>query len=193
MWLCQCECGKQSIVQRGNLRNGNTKSCSCLRKEVATQTCKQKTTHGQKINGITSPIYAAWVSMIQRCTNLNNKDYKHYGGRGIKVCKTWMKFEMFFQDMGEKPKELSLDRVDNNGDYCKENCKWSTRKEQQRNTWRTILIIIKGITKCLAEWCEIYSMNYNMVRSRLYYGWTPEEALELIPRVKSKRKDLCQD
>ncbi len=187
MWLCQCECSKKTIVQGSSLKSGATKSCGCLNKENLKNN-NRSLTHGHTANGIISLTYHTWEQMIQRCTNPNNKDYKDYGGRGIKVCKSWLKFEGFFQDMVKRPKGLSLDRIDNNGNYCKENCRWATNKEQHRNTRRAILVIIYGVTKPLAEWCEIYNMNYNTVRNRLCYGWTSEEALEIIPRKKILRR-----
>ena len=181
-WLCQCECGKQTIVRGESLKNGNTKSCGCLQKELL-KLNPNSLKHGQSSDGI-SRIYKTWENMIERCTNPNHKQYKDYGGRGIKVCEAWIKFNGFFKDMGEKPNGLTLDRINNNGDYCKENCKWSTSKEQARNKTNNILITIDGITKCLAGWCEIYRLNYHTVCWRLNNGWTPEEALEIIPRKK---------
>ncbi len=173
-WLCQCKCGKQTIIQGGNLKSGHTKSCGCLNQP-----------HGHNRVGKRSKTYETWYSMIQRCTNSNSNRYEDYGGRGIYVCEAWLKFEGFLQDMGERPPNMSIDRIDNNGDYCKENCKWSTRKEQQRNTQRTIWITINSVTKCLAEWCEYYGLKYNTIYARIYqYAWTPEEALELVPRCK---------
>ncbi len=93
------------------------------------------TTAGNIIHGMRySRGYATWVSMLQRCTNKNNPDYHHYGERGIKACKRWLKFENFFEDMGDRPKRLSIERIDNNKGYSKKNCKWATQTEQVRNT-----------------------------------------------------------
>ena len=180
-WLCRCECGKKIVITSSSLKNGNTKSCGCLAIEI-------KTKHGHCCRNKTSKTYQIWHSMIQRCNNPNCKAYKNYGGRGIKVCKGWRKFEGFLQDMGEQPLNLTLDRVDNNGNYCKENCRWATQKEQRRNTRRNILITINGVTKCLIEWCEDRKLNYRTVCSRLRYGWTIEEALDIIPRKKKNSR-----
>lgn len=184
MWLCQCDCGNEHIVCGSNLRRGDTKSCGCFQRE---QTSMANYQHGHNCNYNISKTYQTWQHIIQRCNNSNHTSYKNYGGRGINVCDRWLKFENFLEDMGERPPNLTIDRVDNNEDYCKENCKWSTNKEQKRNTRRNILVTINGITKCLKDWCKIYKLNYNTIRSRLRLGWTPKEALELVPRKKGKK------
>lgn len=123
LWRCLCVCGKTTIVVGGNLRSGTTKSCGCFNKD-------QLTTHGM----YGSSTHSAWESMKARCGNPNNANYKNYGGRGIKVCEKWHKFESFFEDMGKKPNGLTLERRDNEQGYSKENCKWATYIEQSRNT-----------------------------------------------------------
>lgn len=127
LWLCQCDCGQKIIIRGSSLKDGNTKSCGCLQKEIVTR-------HGHNTRIEKSKIYIVWDHMVQRCINSNNKRYIDYGGRGIKVCKRWMKFENFLKDMGEAPEGLQLDRINNNKGYCKSNCQWSTREEQMRNT-----------------------------------------------------------
>ena len=176
-WLCQCSCGQQTIVKGNNLKNGHTRSCGCLNKEILTK-------HGHA-SYHKSKTYIIWDNIKQRCNNSNDRGYKNYGGRGIKMCEAWQNFENFLKDMGSKPEGMSIDRIDNNGDYCPENCKWSTTKEQIRNRRNTLLITINNITKALGEWCEIYQKPYNRTWVRLYNNWTPEEALELVPRRKS--------
>ena len=184
-WLCKCVCGKEKVIKASHLRSDRTKSCGCLQKEKAMQVGKQNIKHGHSCVGKKSRIYEIWQSMIQRCNNPNNKTYKYYGGRGIKVCKKWLKFEGFLQDMGKKPERLTIDRIDNNKGYCKENCRWITMKEQMRNRRTNKFITINGITKCLAEHCEDRKLNYYTVYMRIYrYHWTPEESLELVPRCK---------
>ncbi len=125
-WKCQCDCGNIKIIIGKSLRNGNTKSCGCLMKEANRE---KMTTHGMRGN----PLYAVWRAMRQRCNNTNDKAYKNYGGRGIMVCHRWQKFENFFEDMGVCPTGFTLERIDNDKGYQKNNCKWATRLEQARN------------------------------------------------------------
>lgn len=130
-WMCQCTCGKEISVELSSLRNGNTQSCGCLRLE---RTREKNTSH----NKSHTSEYYAWDNMKRRCQNKNNPEYKNYGARGIEVCESWSSsFENFLEDMGEKPrKNLSLDRIDNDKGYYKENCRWadmSTQAINQRN------------------------------------------------------------
>lgn len=176
-WLCKCICGKEKIISSGDLKSGNTKSCGCLRKK---QTCERFTTHGHLKNGLVSKTYHSWLSMIQRCTNPHKKDYKYYGGRGIIVCKRWMKFENFLVDMDEPPtKSHSIDRIDNDGNYCKSNCRWATRTEQQRNTRRSHMISYGGKTQCISAWAEELNIHYSTLCSRIFIlRWSIEKALK---------------
>ncbi len=130
-WQCRCDCGEVSEVRSYSLRKGGTKSCGCIARVKSRQ---RLTTHGQA-QGKRTAEYRAWHSMKDRCFCVNNKSYSYYGGRGITVCDRWRNsFENFFEDMGKKPrKDLSLDRVDNNGNYAPNNCRWATHSEQQSN------------------------------------------------------------
>jgi hypothetical protein len=130
LWSCLCLCGKKTIVNASSLRSGNTSSCGCLQIERIREA---KITHGYRIKGSHSSTYVSWYGMIQRCTNSNHIQWKNYGGRGIKVCNLWRKFENFLADMGERPEGLTLDRIDNEGNYEPNNCKWSTYKQQANN------------------------------------------------------------
>jgi hypothetical protein len=125
-WKCVCECGGQTIVQTSNLRKGNVKSCGCLKILASIRNAKATATH----NMSKTPEWKTWKSLRSRCKDKNNPDY---GGRGISYTPRWEVFLNFLEDMGFRPEGASLDRIDPNGNYCKENCRWATHKEQMRN------------------------------------------------------------
>lgn len=126
IWTCLCDCGKLKEVTSTKLRRGDIKSCGCLQKERSKEV---QVTHGKS----SSRIYSIWCNMLTRCFNSNHDAYSDYGGRGIKVCERWRRFENFFIDMGEPPEGLTLDRIDVNGNYEPGNCKWATWSEQNLN------------------------------------------------------------
>lgn len=126
-----------------------------------------------------SPEYETWSGMIKRCENPRFKSFHLYGGRGIKVCRRWrMSFENFLADMGIRPSQKhSLDRIDVNGNYCPENCRWATATEQLRNMRGNVVLRLDGTNRSLAAWCELYGANYHLTWSRLNAGWELREAL----------------
>lgn len=170
-WLCVCECGNLVEVQGSTLKNGRSKSCGCLLKDTNTK-------HGKAH----IPLYNVWVSMKQRCYNKCNKRYENYGQRGIAVYDEWKDDFQAFYDwaMSHGYKEgLQIDRIDVNGNYEPNNCRWVDVKTQQRNKSNNKLYTINGVTHCLSEWCETFNLKYDTVHMRLYRGWSIERALEL--------------
>lgn len=190
-WLCECDCGQQTIVRSCSLRNGDTRSCGCLKKE---KTIIIKTTHGHTKNKKSSRTYNSWNTMIQRCTNPGNTHYHSYGGRGIVVCSRWMKFESFLEDMGDRPKGHQIDRIDNDGNYCLENCSWVTPKVNSRNKHNNYLITHNNKTQCLSAWAEEYGINCKTLFGRIRRGWSVDKALISPVRERLKSKAVgCQN
>jgi hypothetical protein len=175
LWLCKCECGNFTKATRSHLINGGAKSCGCMRKE-----CSEKLAASQRKHGMFGKrIYTIWQQMKDRCYNQNNNGYKDYGGRGIKVCNEWHNSTNFFEWAlaNGYNDNLTIDRIDVNGNYEPSNCRWVTMKVQDRNRRNTIFITFNGETKSLAEWCEIRGLPYGRTQKRYYKGYPPEIVL----------------
>jgi hypothetical protein len=130
-WQCFCDCGESRIVSGINLRRGATHSCGCLQRDL---TIARFTIHGHNTRTKRHPIYGCWAGIIHRCENPDDPSYANYGGRGIKICNRWRNsFASFLSDMGERPTGMSIDRINNDGDYEPDNCRWATTAEQVRN------------------------------------------------------------
>lgn len=136
LWRCRCDCGIIKIILGSHLQSGHAKSCGCLRRDMMRQ---RQEIHGESRPGQRSKEFRAWAAMKQRCLDNRRKDYKYYGGRGIKVCQRWLNsFENFLLDVGRAPTaELSIDRINNDGNYEPGNVRWATRLEQNQNKRRT--------------------------------------------------------
>ena len=180
-WLCKCDCGNTAIVRLSSLNNGHTSSCGCLQKEKRTTHKMTKTTE-----------YHIWNTMKARCLNPNSSAYQYYGGRGIKVCDRWKcSFENFYSDMGKRPsKEYSLDRIDVNGDYCPENCRWATIAEQNRNKSNNNLITIEGETLVSQDWSSEYGISRGTIIRRIQNGMSTKEEILTPRRYSAKYKRL---
>lgn len=168
---CICDCGKEREVFSDALTGGKSKSCGCLGLQ---NRISARTSHG--MSG--SLIYATWRTMWDRCENKRNKKYLIYGGRGISVCKRWSSFENFYKDMGEKPSKIhSIDRVDNNKGYCKENCRWATNTEQSNNRRTTRKIKHDGKILNMQEWSRLIGGSHGLVSDRVSRGMSEIEAI----------------
>lgn len=184
-WLCRCDCGNKRVVYGYSLKSGNTRSCGCLRAE----TSKDKaTTHGMS----KTSLFHVWWAMMERCTNKNSNSYKNYGGRGISVCDEWLDSATFFDWALSNGYEegLTIERIDVNDGYKPSNCKWITKAEQARNKTNSFIVEIDGESKCLAEWCERYEINYSTVHQRIAkLGWPPIKALTTPISKRTARKE----
>jgi hypothetical protein len=134
-WLCKCECGNDRVYGSWLLRQGKVKSCGCKRGELTRQL---KTKHGCAVDGSVTTEYRIWLGMHNRCNNPHTSKFKHYGGRGIRVCEQWKDFSVFLRDMGPRPEGMSIDRIDVDGHYEPSNCRWATAKTQAQNKRRSI-------------------------------------------------------
>lgn len=170
-WLCQCECGNVKSIQAGKILNGQTKSCGCFQRERMVNMNRRHGMFGTRI-------YRIWTRMMTRCTNQKARNYADYGGRGIRVCERWKKFENFYADMiGTYRDGLSIDRIDPNGDYYPENCRWETATRQQRNRRITKILEFNGRRQSIADWADELAIPLGTLRERLRRGWTTERAL----------------
>lgn len=184
LWLCKCDCGNYKEVATNLLTSKHTQSCGCLYKQRSNA---HKTSHALS----KTSLYKCWTAMKQRCCNAQNRYYKNYGERGIEVCDEWLKFENFASwafSNGYDPK-LTLDRIDNDGDYCPENCRWVDRMIQANNRRPCRILEINGESKTIPEWCRTYGVDYDLVNKRICAGWNWTKAL-LTPKrdPHAKRK-----
>jgi hypothetical protein len=187
--VCQCACGKHTVVRRSYLASGHTKSCSCL---AADTLSKSRSNHRESCTLGNTSEYRCWCKFKRRCLAPNDRGYIDYGGRGIRVCERWLGstgFQNFLADMGRKPSPAySIDRIDVNGDYCPENCRWATRTQQNNNTRRNIVLTHAGRSMTMAEWSRETGIDYKIIHSRVQImGWSAEDALTRPIRQISKR------
>lgn len=179
-WGCVCDCGGSPKAPIGTpqLLSGVTKSCGCLKVE---RIKSSNTTHGMT----KSPEYIAWRLMWQRCTNPSHKSYEAY--KGFVPVERWKSFEAFYMDMGDRPKGLTLDRIDNTKGYSPENCRWADAYTQQGNTKRNIYLELDGEKMCLKAACRKIGSSYTIAKARVRNGWDPYEAAT-APIARGPRK-----
>lgn len=179
---CRCCCGIKKKVAGWDLRSGRSQSCGCLVRE---RNRVLSTKHG----GHGTYEYGIWKGMRSRCYNRSHQDYRLYGGRGIKVCERWSDFANFLSDVGRCPNpSLSIERIDNDGDYEPGNVRWATAKDQARNRRTNRRLEFRGRSLTLIEWAEVSGVPYDTVRARADRGWSAEDILTVpVRRVRPKR------
>lgn len=176
----RCDCGKELTVPLSSILSEHNKSCGCLSRELSSERGK---TSNLKHGMFGKPTYKSWSHMISRCYTPNDKKFPRYGGRGITVCDRWRgSFENFLEDMGVKPADegnlrYTLGRIDNDGDYCKENCRWETPSQQSNNRSTCKSITINGETLNRTQWIKKLGINYGTVIGRIQKGWSEYDAL----------------
>ena len=176
IYKCLCDCGNTKEVVGIELRRGHTKSCGCLFKEVQLKTV---TKHGQRY----SRLYSIWNGIKKRCENPNCSNFKNYGGRGITVCNEWKESFQAFYEWAMKngySHNLTIERIDVNGNYEPSNCKWTTIKEQANNKRNSVYIEYEGETHTISEWSEILGIKSGTIYSRIYRGFPSEKVLERV-------------
>lgn len=180
LWECICDCGNIVIVPSRELLRSHKKSCGCLK-----ETYKFK--HGYSDH----PLYDCWVAIKSRCLKPNDPKYKDYGGRGITICEEWKNDFCSFLEWALANgynKCLTIDRINNNGNYTPQNCRWTTRKVQQNNTRHNKYLEYNGETKTLAQWCELLKLNRSTIDNRLSHGYSVTEAFEKPIKIKKEKQ-----
>lgn len=167
-WNCICDCGNMITLRGASIRNGRTKSCGCLHHEIMK---KQFYKHGM----VHTKVYNTYQGILRRCNRRNGRDYENYRGRGIRCL--WKSFEEFYRDMGDPPsRHHSIDRIDNDGNYCKINCRWATPEQQSNNRRMCRQIFYRGRTQTISRWAKELGIKYHRLYGRFWYGMSAEKA-----------------
>lgn len=184
-WKCKCDCGNDVTVRADGLKSGHAQSCGCLAKErAAERIAKINTTHG----GRKTRLYNIWAHVKERCLNPNSISYQNYGGRGICVCEEWREsFGAFYKWAMENGyrDDLTIDRIDNDGNYCPENCRWATKEEQVLNRRNNVYLEFNGERKTVSEWAAEMNVSPKYLYDRIKSGWSAERALTEIKKRRT--------
>ncbi len=183
LWECKCDCGKTVIVHQQNLNNGHTTSCGCYNIDCIIE---REQTHGET----KTRLYNIWHDMIYRCYGQKHDSYKDYGAKGVTVCDEWKNSFETFRDWAYQngySENLTIDRIDNTGNYCPENCRWATDIQQANNTSRNLVFTVDGYTDTLANLCRKYDIPYSLAHSRVYRKWDIKKALTTPSQCKRAR------
>lgn len=179
--LYRCTCGQLKETRVQHVLSGKVVSCGCFRAKQAAESLKQRNTKHAMYG--TRP-HTVWRGMLTRCGNKNAKSFEAYGGRGITVAPEWQSFDTFYADMGEPPHGKSLDRIDNNRGYSKDNCRWATASEQSLNRRSNVRLTFQGKTQTATEWSKQLGMPRQIIYSRKRLAWTDERTLSAPARVR---------
>lgn len=192
LWHCRCDCGNEHIVRASSLTYGSVRSCGCLQREKSANASR---THGLSVDksGNTPRLYGIWRNMKQRCSNQKASKFQNYGGRGICVCNEWQDYVPFHKwaiANGYRD-DLTIERIDNDGDYSPSNCRWAAYRQQNFNKRDNRLIAYNGVTKPLGEWAALRGIKWTTLRSRLDdYGWSVEKALTTPVGKHARRRSV---
>lgn len=189
-WVANCDCGGTTTACASDFKKGAVNSCGCLRREIAASKGTHRESHPR------TKEYAIWCGMRQRCQDINCKDYKKYGGRGIAISQEFLKYETFLEVMGRCPVGMSLERKDNDGPYSAENCVWGSQVEQSNNKRNNKTLTFQKETKTLAEWARDPRclVSYALLKSRVgRQGWSLQYALSTPSQPKNWMKGKKQD
>lgn len=181
-WKCRCDCGQIKEINGSRLKNGKTKSCGCYKKEVSHLNKGHRNSHNKSHGMSETRLYRIYKKMYRRCYKPQTKYYCNYGGRGITICKEWLDDFMNFYNWAMSngySDELSIDRINNDGNYEPSNCRWATAKEQANNTRKTIFLTYKGETKPASEWSKITGIRQDTITMRKRNGWSDEDCLKV--------------
>lgn len=174
--IFQCKCGKTFLATLSNVNSGRTKSCGCLAQSVR---------DAKRLDPSVRALKVIWQGIRFRCENKDAKAYPSYGGRGIYLCERWQDFNNFMADLGFRPSiGHSLDRIDNDGPYSPENCRWATRVEQQNNMRRNLILMLNGEAKTASQWSKDIGISQRVLSARVKLGWSDERVLTTPVRPK---------
>lgn len=177
-WKCRCDCGTQTTVRGTHLRSGGVTSCGCWRQESMRSVAFR---HGLA----ETAAYRVWSTILARCTSLSSKSYPDYGGRGIKLCERWHSLELFVADMGQPPKGMEIDRINNDGNYEPGNCRWTSRLVNANNKRNNVFIELRGQRLSVADAARLYRIPYQCLSKRIHRGESPEHAVRPSSRKGS--------
>ena len=181
--VCQCDCGEIKEIALSAVVGRLVKSCGCRNRDPAIKA------HNIKHGGYRTPTHNSWSTMKDRVLNPNHKSFADYGGRGITIDPVWMDFSEFLKDMGERPHGTQLDRIDNNLGYNKDNCRWSTPKENSNNRRNSVFLEYDGKNMTLSEWSTVLNIPAARLQYRLKAGWSVEEAFTRDKIIGRKPND----